>query len=85
MRPARALSGLCMVVLDANALERAQCLAHALDFFFTGFLLTQGLANLVAQFCEAVDAFPEPGLHRLDLNEGGFEWGLGFGFVRIDC
>ena len=72
-----------MVVLDADALERAQCLAHSLDFLFTGFLLTQGLANVVAQFRQAVDAFPEPGLHGLDLNEGGFESRFGFRFVRI--
>jgi len=85
MQPARALSGGWMVVLDADALERAQCLAHALDFLFTGFLLTQGLANVVAQFRQAVDAFAEPRLHRLDLHQGGFKWGLGFRFIRIGC
>ena len=54
--------------LDAHALEGAQCLAHALDFLFAGLLLTEGLTDTVAQFREAVDAFPEACLDRLDLN-----------------
>ena len=45
--------------LDADALERAQCLPHALDLLFAGFLLPTGLLEQFAEFAEACDGAPK--------------------------
>ncbi len=77
MRPARALF---WVVLDADALQRAQRLPDVLDFLFAGLLLAHGLANVVAHLCEAVDGFAESSFDGFDLHQSSFQRGLGFLF-----
>ena len=64
--------------LQAHALERAQGLAHVVDFLLAGLLLTHGMADGVPQLGKTVDGLAEASLDALHLYEGGFECGLGF-------
>ena len=67
-------------LLEADALQRTQCLADVVDFLLAGLLLAHGVADGIAKLAEAVDGFAESRFDALHLHEGGFERGLGFFF-----
>lgn len=67
-------------LLEADALQQAQCLADVVGFLIAGLLLAHGVADGIAKLAEAVDGFAESRFDALHLHDNGFERGLGFFF-----